>query len=274
MSLAGEERKRKILELLEVSGKVTVKDLSGILKVSTETIRKYLDELHQEEKLKKVYGGAIENSFFNGEPSTDEREVIHSDEKRRIGEIAVNLINDNDVIAIDDGSTPLQLAKNLRKKKNLTIYTTSINSLSVLIDLNNQNIFSGKIIMLGGEINTSHHRVSGPFTLQMLDGLYIDKFFISADGLSVNDGITSYDFSKGMVAKKLIAQSEKSILLIDHSKVGKRTHYKMAALQDISMVISDKQHPSDWETPLRENNVKWLVADNTIDENNTKKTSQ
>ncbi|MDO7486057.1 DeoR family transcriptional regulator [Peribacillus frigoritolerans] len=66
MSLAGEERKRKILELLEVSGKVTVKDLSGILKVSTETIRKYLDELHQEEKLKKSMVGLLKIHFLMG----------------------------------------------------------------------------------------------------------------------------------------------------------------------------------------------------------------
>ncbi|WP_065409883.1 DeoR/GlpR family DNA-binding transcription regulator [Pseudobacillus wudalianchiensis] len=261
MSLAGEERKKKILELLEISGKVKVKDLSKMLKVSTETIRKYLDELHQEEKLKKVYGGAINVSFFNEEPSTQEREVLHSDEKRRIGEMAASLIHDNDVIVIDDGSTPLQLAKSLRKKRNLTIYTTSVTALSVLIDLHQQNLFSGKIIMLGGEINATHHRVSGIFTLQMLENLYVDKFFISADGLSRDTGITSYDFAKGMVAKKIIEHSNKCILLIDHSKIDKRTHYKMADLKDIDVIITSEPHSSEWDVPLRENGIKWLVAD-------------
>ncbi|OIK12856.1 DeoR family transcriptional regulator [Bacillus sp. MUM 116] len=261
MSLAGEERKRKILELLEISGKVKVNELAEILKVSTETIRKYLDELQQEEKLKKVYGGAINISFFNEEPPTVEREVIYSEAKQRIGEFAANLINDNDVIAIDDGSTPLQLVKNLRKKRNITIFTTSISALSVLIDLHQQNIFTGKIIMLGGEINTTHHRVTGSFTIEMLENLYVDKYFISADGITKEAGITSFDSSKGMVTRKLIDHSGKQIVLIDHSKVGKRTHYKMADLQDIDIIVSDKEHPEDWEYLLKENNVKWLVAD-------------
>lgn len=261
LSLAGEERKRKILELLEISGKVKVNELAEILEVSTETIRKYLDELQQEEKLKKVYGGAINISFFNEEPPTVEREVIHSEAKQRIGEYAASLINDNDVIAIDDGSTPLQLVKNLHKKRNLTIFTTSISALSVLIDLHQQNIFTGKIIMLGGEINTTHHRVTGSFTIEMLENLYVDKYFISADGITKEAGITSFDSSKGMVTRKLIDHSNKQIVLIDYSKVGKRTHYKMADLQDIDIIVSDKEHPEDWEYLLKENDVKWLVAD-------------
>lgn len=263
LSLAGEERKRKILEQIEVKGKVKVRELAKALEVSTETIRKYLDELHQEEKLKKVYGGAINISFFNEEPSTLEREVIHSDEKKRIGEMAADLINDNDVIAIDDGSTPLQLVKNLRKKRNLTIFTTSINALSVLIELSQQNIFTGKIFILGGEINTVHHRVTGGFTMEMLDNIYVDKYFISADGFSKDDGITGFDYSKGMITKKLIEHASKSILLIDYSKVGKRANFKMADLKDISMVICDQPYPKDWEHSLQENNVKWLVADQT-----------
>ncbi len=260
LSLVGEERKRKILELLDVSGKVKVNELSNILKVSTETVRKYLDQLQKEEKLKKVYGGAINISFFNEEPPTVEREVTHSEAKHRIGELAVSLINDNEVIAIDEGSTPMHLVKNLRNKQNITIFTTSISALSVLIELHQNNIFTGKIIMLGGEINTTHYRVTGSLTIEMLENLYVDKYFISADGLTREAGITSFDSSKGMVTKKLIEHSGQSIVLIDQSKIGKRTHYKMADLIDIDIIVSDHEHPQDWEYLLKENNIQWLVA--------------
>lgn len=266
LSLAGEGRKREILELLDISGKVKVRELSEMLKVSTETIRRYLEELHEDGKLKKVYGGAIKTSFYNEEPTSIEREIINAEEKNDIGLMAVNIVNDNDVIAIDDGSTPLQLAKNLRNKRNLTILTTSVTSLTVLTDLHYQNLFSGKIIILGGEINTNHHRITGPLTLQMLDNLYVDKYFISADGVSLKEGITGYDYSKGMVTKKLMQHADKSILLIDSTKINKRTHYKMADLADINMVISDKDYPAEWEETLKKNNTKWLVADHSDEE--------
>ncbi|WP_342510676.1 DeoR/GlpR family DNA-binding transcription regulator [Sporosarcina sp. FSL K6-1522] len=260
MSLASIDRKRKILELLENDGKVKVKDLAVILKVSTETIRNYLNDLEQEEKLKKVYGGAINPAFFNNEPPALEREIINQDGKEKIGKMAVTLINDNDVIAIDEGSTPLRLARKLKDKKNLTIITSSLNSLTVLIDLMAQNLFSGKIIMLGGEVNTTHHRIAGELTLEMLNNIHVDKFFIAADGLSTHSGVTSYDISKGMVTKKLIEHSNKNILLIDHTKINKRTHYKMAPFEDIDIVVSDSNPPENWGTFLEEHTIKWLVA--------------
>lgn len=261
MSLASIDRKRKILELLENDGKVKVKDLAVILKVSTETIRNYLNDLEQEDKLKKVYGGAINPTFFNNEPPALEREIINQDGKERIGKMAVTLINDNDVIAIDEGTTPLRLTKRLKDKRNLTIITSSLNSLTVLIDLMSQNLFSGKIIMLGGEVNTTHHRISGELTLEMLNNIHVDKFFISADGLSTHSGVTSYDISKGMVTKKLIEHSNKNILLLDHTKFNKRTHYKMAKFEDLDMIVSDNLPPENWNAFLDEHHIKWLIAD-------------
>jgi len=261
LSLASIDRKRKILELLEIDGKVQVKDLAVTLKVSTETIRNYLNDLEQEDKLKKVYGGAINPAFFNNEPPSQEREIINIKVKEKIGKMAVNYINDNDVIAIDDGSTPLQLAKNIRDKNNLTIITSSINSMNVLIDLLTRNVFTGKVILLGGVIDTAHYRVIGELTLDMLDNIHVDKYFISADGLSLNGGVTSFDLSKGMVTRKLIEHANKVILLIDTDKIGKRTHYKMAELEDIDIIISDKKHPENWELILNDNNVRWLTED-------------
>lgn len=268
MSLAAEERKRRILDLLEISGKVKVKDLAAILKVSTETIRKYLDDLQEEGKLKKVYGGAIGPSFYNQEPTTIEREIINKEAKEKIGKLAASIINDNDVIALDDGSTPFQLARKLRNKKDLSIITTSINSLSVLIELLSHNIFTGRIIMLGGEIDPRHHRVVGELTLEMLENIYVDKYFISADGLSESGEVTSYDLSKGMVAKKLMEHANKNILLIDYSKLNKRTHYKFAHLKDINMIISDKKYPVDWEHVLDQYDVKWLYEEENDSKDN------
>lgn len=261
MSLAAEERKRRILDLLELSGRVKAKDLAVLLKVSTETIRKYLDDLQDEGKLKKVYGGAISTTFYNQEPPTMERETLNKEAKEKIGELAASIINDNDVIALDDGSTPFQLAKKLQKKRNLTIITSSINSLAILIELISQNVFTGRIIMLGGEIDPQHHRVIGELTLEMLENIYVDKYFISADGLSENGEVTSYDLSKGMVAKKLMSHSNKNILLIDHTKLNRRTHYRFAHLKDINMIVSDQKFPSEWESIFEQNNVNWLYGE-------------
>lgn len=260
MSLASIERKKKILDSLEKNGKVKVKDLAVLLKVSTETIRKYLDDLESEKKLKKVYGGAIPLTFFNQEPTISERAVINQDGKEKIGELAVSLIQDDDVIAIDEGTTPLYLAKSLKNKNNITIVTPSINSLTVLMELIQQNVFTGKIILIGGQVDVYHQRVVGEHALEMLNNIYVDKNFIAADGLSITDGLTNYDLTKGMVTKKLIEHANQTILLIDHTKLDKRTHYKMATLHNIDIVICDKPYPKGWEDTLLEAEVQWLTT--------------
>ncbi|MFS0575505.1 DeoR/GlpR family DNA-binding transcription regulator [Sporosarcina sp. 179-K 3D1 HS] len=261
MSLASIERKRKILDLLEGTGKVKVKDLASHLNVSTETIRKYLDDLEGENKLKKVYGGAISLTFFNQEPPTAEREIINKEGKEKIGELACTLIHDEDVIAIDEGTTPLYLSKSLKNKKNITIVTPSINSLNVLMELIQQNVFTGKIILIGGQVDVFHQRLVGEHTLEMMNNIFVDKNFIAADGLSIKDGVTSYDLSKGMVTKKLIEHANQTILLIDHTKLNTRTHFKMASLHNIDTIICDKKYPVEWENSLIEAGVQWITID-------------
>src|SRR5690625_1378430 len=195
--------------------------------VSTETVRKYLDDLQEEGKLTKVYGGAIPPPIKEFERPSLEREILNKEEKEQIGCMALELINDFDVIGIDDGSTPFYLAKHLKGKQNLTIVTSSINSLNVLVNSISLGLFTGKIILLGGEIDPVHQRVIGELSLDMLNNIYVDKYFISADGLSETGVITSHDVSKGIITKKIMDHANENILLLDHTKMGKRGHYKM-----------------------------------------------
>lgn len=261
LSLASVDRKKKIVTLIEQNGKVKVKNLATLLEVTPETIRKYLNDLQKDGKLKKVYGGAISTPTHIKEPPSFKRESMNKEEKRLIGKKAVDLINDNDVIGIDEGSTPFQLAKNLKDKKNLTIVTSSINSLTVLINSISQNKITGKIILLGGEIDPIHQRVIGELSLEMLDKIYVDTYFISADGLSENGEITSYEVSKNMVTKKIIEHSNVNVLLIDHTKIGHRAHYKMTDLSQIDIIISNKKLPHKWINLFNTHNVQCLISE-------------
>lgn len=261
MSVAGEERKKKILDILEEEGKVKVNELADQLKVTTETIRRYLEELNQEEKLKKVYGGAVKVSFIHNEPSAVEREILHMKEKEHIGKTAVSFINDNDVIAIDDGSTTMQLAKHLYQKSNITIITNSVKALTILMENHNLQYFTGSIIFLGGEINSTHYRTAGAITLDMLKAFFVDKYFIAIDGISLDRGITSYDSTKGLFTRKMIEQADKSFVLVDHSKIGHETHYRIASMNVIDTIICDKSPPLTWQDSLLKNNINWIVAE-------------
>ncbi|GAB6987972.1 DeoR/GlpR family DNA-binding transcription regulator [Paenibacillus pini] len=261
MSLIGEERKETILNLLNLEGKVKTFDLVEKLKVSSETIRRYLEELENENKLKRVYGGAVKLNIDREELSYFKREVLHADEKRRIGRAAASLVEDDDVIFIDDGTTTLQVIDYLQSKKNITVLTTMVAALHRLIDYKNKGLFSGEIYFIGGWVDAVQSRVSGSIAEEMVSRFHPDKAFVSIDGMMMNHGITGFHAERGQLVRKVIERSKQSIVLSDHSKFGQVQFYKIADMKEMDYIITDVAAPKDWLKYLADNDVQWIEAE-------------
>ncbi|AMA72978.1 DNA-binding transcriptional regulator of sugar metabolism, DeoR/GlpR family [Aneurinibacillus thermoaerophilus] len=261
MSLIGEERKQFILHLLHESGKVRTTELVEKLEVSSETIRRYLEELENEKKLKRVYGGAVKVNYGKEEPSIYTREILYAEEKKRIGRAAASLIQDNEIIAIDDGTTTIQLVHYLTGKENLTVITASVPVLSLLLQYENQGLFSGEIFFIGGKVNPRYSRTSGSLAEKMMENFYVDKAFIAIDGISPERGITSYDVERAMLSRKFMEQATQTIVMFDGSKIGVSNFYKLADLEDTDVLISNVSIPVEWEKAVRATGAEWLVAD-------------
>lgn len=260
MSLIGEERKNYILNQLNLEGKVKTNDLVESLGVSSESIRRYLEELEEENKLKRVYGGAVKINLSREEPSQLKREVLYAEEKRKIGRAAATLVEDNDVIFIDDGTTTLHMIDYLLNKKNITVLTNSVPALYLLIDYKNKELFSGDIFFIGGKVSSVQSRVTGSLAEKMLENFYADKAFISIDGIMIDKGITSFDEERGQLAKKLMLHAKHSIIVTDHSKFGLVQFYKMADLKEVDIIVSDVPAPKEWEEYLLKKDVTWVAA--------------
>ncbi|SFS49165.1 DeoR/GlpR family DNA-binding transcription regulator [Paenibacillus sp. BC26] len=261
MSLIGEERKDYILNVLNLEGKVRTLALVDQLKVSSETIRRYMEELEEQNKLKRVYGGAVKINLTREEPTPLKREVIRAEEKKRIGRAAASLVEDNDIIFIEDGSTTLQMVHYLLNRKNITVITLSAPIMYLLIDYQNKGFFSGDIYFLGGKVNARHSRVSGALTERMVEHFYADKAFISIDGIMIEKGISSFDAERGQLAKQLMSHAKQSIILSDHSKFGAMQFYKIADVKDVDIIVSDVEAPKEWHAYLKDKDVSWINAD-------------
>ena len=257
MSLAGEERKKRIIAMLSRQGKVNVNELAQLFEVTTETIRRDLDDLEKDNKLKKVYGGAVKFKA-EVEPAYYEREVSHAEEKEIIGSLAANLIDDDDVIVIDEGSTAMQIIHHLESKRNLTILVCSIPTLTLLIEYQKRGAFNGRIIFIGGEVNSKHLRVSGPIAEKMMEDFFVNKAFVSVDGVSLEFGMTGFDFERALFTRKLIRSSETAIIVADSSKIGKRTVAKISDLSDAAYIVSNSEPPTGWREALQELGVTWI----------------
>ena len=260
MSLIGEKRKAYILNQLNAKGQVKTFELVQELGVSAETIRRYLEELESEQRLKRKYGGAIKLNLGAEEPSYLKREVLNAEEKRRIGQAAATLVEDNDIIFIDDGSTPLQMIEYLMDKGNLTVLTMSMPALHALVEYQNKGLFTGEIYFIGGKVNSKHARVTGSIAEKMVSLFHVDKAFISIDGMVLDSGITAFDAERGQLASKIMENANTSIVMADNSKIGQVRLYKMADWRSIDVVICDAGIPSGWQKTLEKNGVTWIEA--------------
>lgn len=244
-----------------MNGTVKTSELVQEFSVSSETIRRYLEELECDNKLRRVYGGAVKVSAGLEEPSFVKREVLYAEEKKRIGRAAAAMVRDHDVIVLDDGTTTLQLIPFLEDKKNLVLITASVPILSSLLQYGNQNRLSGDIYFLGGKINLKHLRIAGVLAEEMMENFCPNKAFIAVDGILVDKGITSFDDDRALLARRFIAQSEQTIVLTDHSKLGVGNFFRIADFQDIDRIICDQPAPKEWKKTLEASGVKWFVAD-------------
>lgn len=256
MSLAFEERKRIILEKLITDEKIYVPELAETLNVSSETIRRDLDRLEKDGKLKKVYGGAILANTDTLEPPFEQKQVINQEEKQSIAKAAASLIEDGDIIMIGNGTTPMEMVYYLNHKKNITLITHSAPVLKLAIEA-----FKGKTIFIGGEVDMNQQSTHGPLAELTLKHIKANKAFISAGGLSIHDGITDYDLNEAYMSRLLMERSDELIVMVDHTKLGETTFAHICALNEVSTVISDWKCSKEWEKKLKEYNISLLLGE-------------
>ena len=255
-----DERKNFILYELDNYEKVSVTQLAKKFGVTTETIRRDLDALEAEYKLKRIHGGAIKVSFDRQEPSHIQKRNVYREEKQRIGQKAASLINDNEIITIDAGTTTCEILYYIKEKRNLTILLNTVAGLNIMIDFKNKGIFDGKIIFLGGEINSNQLSCVGPISENLLKNFYVDKAFIGVGGVSLQNGLTGYDVNEANLSKKIMESSKEVIIVADHSKIGVRNFYKISDIEDVNVIVSDAQAPNEWSNSLNEYGIEWIKA--------------
>lgn len=260
MSILSEERKRVIMEQLKLEGQVKVPDLSLRLTVSEETVRRDLLLLERDGLVKRVYGGAVLVKPSSYEPPYLQRQKVKAEEKERIGQAAAALIESGDTIAIDVGTTTLELAKAIAGREGLTILTNSLAVAYHLMESLNSGRFTGKIIVIGGELNPQQQSMSGTLGESVMSQFRVDKAFISAGGISPTRGISDYDLAETGMSRRMAEAASQTIILADDSKLDKEAFVEIMPLRRVHAIVSNVAPPRDWMQLLRTSQLQWTVA--------------
>lgn len=229
------ERHKFILDKLHEKGYISVVDLCKELDVSGVTIRKDLKLLEDRSLLFRSHGGATINNPYTNDKPVNEKEKIRRDEKHNIGQAAAALIAPNDAVIIASGTTVLALARSIHPKGHLTVITAALN---VALELLRYPEI--EVIQLGGLLRNSSSSVTGPYAEKILQDFSCSKLFLGVDGIDVDFGLTTTNIMEAHLNQKMIATVQKTIVLADSSKFGKRGFGRICGMEDIDEVITDR----------------------------------
>ena len=246
-------RLNDIENLLEEQNTISINRLCEIFNVSKNTIRRDIVELEKRGTIKKVYGGIMRNQTNIPEPFAA-REIKNKAKKKQLAKLAANLVNDNDIIYIDSGTTTMHMVPYLADKKNLTILTANVYVINEAFHYPQMNV-----IATGGSLYRPSNAFTGASVLQFLKDFNISKCFLAATGISLENGATNASPMEGDIKKYLTKHSKVKILLVDSTKINQVSLVTFSPLKDMDYIISDKKMPEEYETYFKENNVTLIT---------------
>ena len=227
------KRKQLILEKITKDKFVSLEYLVKALDTSESTVRRDLDELESERKLRRVHGGAESLHFLQEEESNQEKSIKNIQEKTKIAQKAASLIQEYDVIFIDAGTTNELLVNELHDPS-VTVVTNSIHHATKLVERNIPTV------IIGGVVKRSTDASIGGVALNQIGQLNFDKAFIGMNG--IDDGFfTTPDMEEGAVKRAILENAKRTYVLADASKLGNTSFAKVAPVSRARLITNQTE---------------------------------
>lgn len=250
------QRREKILELLNEDGSAKVINLAKIFKVSEVTIRQDLEKLESEGYILREHGGAF---LKNVEHSVKSFTLLNQDNLEKkiiIGKKAAELIEAGDTIILDSGSTTTEIARNLIGRNGLTVIT---NALNIAVMLGAEPGI--EVIVTGGEFKPPTLSLTGQKAASFFEDIHVDKLFLATAGISLRSGLTYPSLSDIVVKKAMIEASDVTYLVADSTKIGKNAFASLGALSLIDYIITDPSIDPSHLQLFRDNEIELIIAE-------------
>lgn len=247
------ERRRSIMQVLQRDGQVQASELSKTLHVSEDTIRRDLRELAAAGRLQRVHGGALPRS--PAVASFTERQEQATGAKEAIAQAAVQFMRRDQVIILDGGTTPLQVAQHIPGDLRATIVTHSPPIALALAEY--EDI---EVILIGGKLNKRNLVSVGAGTIEAFEHIRADLCFLGITSLHPEVGISTRDMDEAYVKRAMIASSAEVVALASAEKLGTASHYIVGPLRDLTHLITERSVPNELLAPYKEAGITIVRA--------------
>lgn len=254
------ERQSSILTVARRDGRVDVDSLANEFGLTTQTIRRDLNDLCLRGLLNRVHGGAVlANSLAN--VGYEERRSLASLEKRHIGERAAALLPERCSLMMNIGTTVEQVASALYERAGLMIVTNNLNVV---------NILSGSpaksLLLAGGEVRQSDGAVIGEAAVEFMRGFRVDYAVIGASALDEDGAVMDFDLREVSVARAILGSARHTILVADNRKFERRAPVRICGMDRIDTVVTDLVPPAAFRHACEDSQTNLIITESTLSE--------
>ena len=248
--MTADERRKKILEILNKEGSVRVISLSRFFDISEVTIRNDLADMEYKGLLSRVHGGAVSTYKPYYSMNLNQRLTTNQEQKKIIAKKIAGMVENNDTIMLNSGTTTLLVFRALPQNFNLSIVT---NSISIALEAASNPNFN--IILLGGLINPKFQFTFGDDAHRQLRDYHADKLILSVDGIDLEHGFSTYYDKEAEIDRIMLQQSNLNIVAADFSKFNRRAFTKISGLEVADYIVTDTEIPQAVKTKISKQSV-------------------
>ncbi|CAG7607816.1 HTH-type transcriptional repressor GlcR [Paenibacillus solanacearum] len=235
------ERYKRIMTEIEQNGHASIADLKQLLGVSIDTVRRDLDALEKAGKLSRVHGGAVLKEEKVTNETFSRRTTANIQEKQELAAVAAQMIKENQAIAMNAGTTNMELARQLVARfAKLTVVTNCLKVAEILAA--NKNF---TIIILGGILNNEEFALYGDSVEDEIRRYNPDVAFISVNAVSLEKGLTDFRQGQPSVIRAMIRSSKQAIAVVDSSKFETVSFMKVCDIQEIRSFVTNRSLDPD-----------------------------
>jgi DeoR family transcriptional regulator, aga operon transcriptional repressor len=244
-------RRERMLALLRDRDFVRVGDLALRFDVSEVTVRSDLDALAGRGLLRRVRGGAVPRAASPVERPFEEAEVTFAAQKRAIGQAAAAMVSSGDTVVLDVGTTTTAVAQALAAREDLAEVTVFTSSLTIAIALERAHPRIA-VVVTGGTLRPKQHSLVEPLAGFVLRSIHAGTAFLGCNGVEVTAGITNVNLPETEIKRMMVAATARRVVCADRSKLGQVALAHVCPLDDIDVLLTDRDADPQLVTELRE----------------------
>ncbi|WP_301098387.1 DeoR/GlpR family transcriptional regulator [Otariodibacter sp.] len=249
-------RHHKIIELVSQLGYVSTEQLVDELNVSSQTIRRDLNELAEKNLIRRHHGGAASPSNSENSDYSDRKQFFLS-QKNCIGQTVASMIPNGSSLFIDIGTTPEAVAFSLLSHKDLRIVTNNLNAAHILLQKEDCQV------TIAGGVLRSDGGIIGEATVNFINQFRLDYCILGISAVELDGSMMDYDYHEVQVKRALMRNARNIILVTDHSKFRRNAIVRVGNLKEVHHLVTDKALPTELQHYLNHSDVNIHIC-NTL----------